>query len=1613
MSIGSIDNGIGYILRCGESKAVVYGANNANGVRTDFAALLAGKQSAEYSYVAVGRGLEADYEGVDATGKIVVVERGDSSFGEKQRIAAQHGAIACIIYNNAAGNIRAQITEEILIPTATTTQAEGAILVNGGGVVGFKADDIAYTMSYFSSMGALDDLSIGVDVLGVGGSIYSSVMARYMTVSELEKPYDYMSGTSMSSPNVSGVMVAILQHLNEEYPELTAAQMRILAQQLVMSTATILYDADDMPLTPRRQGAGLADLDAAISSTAALTVTGEEYAKMNLGSDKEKDGIYTLKFNLCNFGDDARSYNIKTITFTETAADGIIVEKAYKLNGTETITVKNGVLEGETLTVAADTTAEIKIIINIDQAGKAYMDETFENGIYVEGYVCFDALDEGGVDLSIPWIAFYGDWYALPIMDGNAYEEYQNSFMGLSTVKWVQTTYYMASGYINNLGTYFYNLKDGVEAPTLDETYFAISDKVGINRVYFGLLRNITSGSIYANDTLLGTVFADLTVPPLTRSYWYYGLGPTATYMTFADDVTSELLDIGNNQMFDFTISVTYADKVTETVTYPIFVDNEAPTLIDAQKRVQDGKTYIDLNVYDNHYLQAIMPFTINDNGDYVRLSAYSVPAYNFQRNANNQITIDVTEYEEYMINGRLALQLADYALNESMFVVNMDDELLQATSYVQDTVLHNVDNEIIDTDTTSYRDVTVNKHIKNALSDEFVIVDGVLIEYNGKGGDVVIPDEVVKIGSMVFAIDETIKTMRINEGCVEVSDSAFWRTYNMTEVYIPKTLEIIGNSNFSGCTALTKFNFENLCNIKTIGTSFFVGNPGFTEIVFPETAQPISLKEAFKVLPNLEKITFNCEFASLDAVVSICPDVKEVIFNKNINKIIGRVCTPCLKLEKVSFYGDIQQFGQDGSNLSIILSGGVPVLKEVYFYGDVGCIRGIAMSNCPVLDTVAFGGNIGPISNYTFGMSPCLRNGFTLLAGNDEYVQDENGLIWTKDYSRIIRPSDYQFKGTFVLPETVTTLEDNMFSHAYAATHSWATDCQIGNAGEFIGLASNAFTYLYTDERTEMTGIVLHSGITSFPIECFRDNINLTFEFPNVVDFGKMCMRNTGFTSLTFGDNVKTIGEQVFNYSRNLTEITFTNYTNVKFTKKDYMFAGLEKLEEMTVPDWMGGLVAGIFQDCTALKKVIVPFTTTTVPMNAFRNCVALTEIQGIEDATTTGVYAFSHCESMEYISLKKLKSVTARVFEYCYSLKEVPYGDEVTSISSNYAFTKCISLKEIYVPLKLTSVASIQSMFYACTGVEAFVVPEGHTTAAAVDGILYNKAITLMYSYPIAKKGTELVIPETVKTLSAKIFMDNPYLEKVTMNTVTFVGESAFEGSAVKEMIMPNVVSVDKSAFKNSQLAVMQADKLANIGYEAFRNSKLTDVVLSDNIIYVENLSFANCGELKTISISEKAAAFDFSSVFLCTYAVENINVDENNANFAMDNGLFMNKAKTLVYKCLSDEKEVVVTEGVKKICPEAFYGNTTIEKVVLPESLVAIGDRAFFGCTSLNTVVLKSEKAPMLECLDFEGHSMPYNQFVGWIDGELPELTVIHPNHITYWNYIWTTYFKNHMK
>ncbi|MDE7454410.1 MAG: S8 family serine peptidase, partial [Clostridia bacterium] len=399
MSVASI-SGVKTKYFVVNNEAEIYFTESSKGgtERNDFASeMLNGKSRAEFDYVVIpGLGSPSNYTGLDVKGKIAVVKRGNTTFEEKINLAESNGAVGVIIYNNISGTI-SMSAPKANIPSCSISMDFGKYFeAHTTGKIVLDSTYLAGPfISDFSSWGPLPNLEFKPDITAHGGDIYSAV----------RDGYDHYSGTSMASPNMAGATVLVRQYVKEKFPQLSAYEVTELTYRLLMSTATIAYNEEGNPYSPRKQGAGLADIGKSVNTNAYIYVEGQNKTKLSLGDDPTKSGVYTLTFNVSNISANSVSYRINPIVMTESLSSDnkTVAQKAYMLNDTGskiTVSGKGSALNGNVISISGYSTATVTVVLTLSDASKAYLDKTFANGMYVEGFVEFQSLNSDDINLN-------------------------------------------------------------------------------------------------------------------------------------------------------------------------------------------------------------------------------------------------------------------------------------------------------------------------------------------------------------------------------------------------------------------------------------------------------------------------------------------------------------------------------------------------------------------------------------------------------------------------------------------------------------------------------------------------------------------------------------------------------------------------------------------------------------------------------------------------------------------------------------------------------------------------------------------------------------------------------------------------------------------------------------------------------------------------------------------------------------------------------------------------------------------------------------------------------------------------------------------------------------
>lgn len=126
--------------------------------------------------------------------------------------------------------------------------------------------------------------------------------------------------------------------------------------------------------------------------------------------------------------------------------------------------------------------------------------------------------------------------------------------------------------------------------------------------------------------------------------------------------------------------------------------------------------------------------------------------------------------------------------------------------------------------------------------------------------------------------------------------------------------------------------------------------------------------------------------------------------------------------------------------------------------------------------------------------------------------------------------------------------------------------------------------------------------------------------------------------------------------------------------------------------------------------------------------------------------------------------------------------YHDTITSIIvedgvkniGECAFRQCSNAKTIQIPKSVTSIG--WCAFNNCARLEQFVVDANNIAYTALDGVLFNKAMTVLIKYPSGKLGDDYAVPDGVEEAESFEYAD--FTNITFPDSLTVLGGSAFSG-------------------------------------------------------------------------------------------------------------------------------------------------------------------------------------------------------------------------------------------
>ncbi len=1556
LSVASISGVKRSYLKYGETIMYFTESTGRGAKKKDFVNdILGSENERDFEYVTVpGVGRTADYSGLDVSGKIALIQRGQNSFEEKARIAKNKGAIGAIIYNNVSGDISMTVGGVGDFPVCSISQDNGKVLASSdSGKIKISKDQKAGPfMSDFSSWGPTPSLGIKPEITAHGGEILSAVPGQ---------SYDRLSGTSMASPNQAGVTALIRQYVKMTFPTLNAKEVTARVNQIMMSTTDIAHNMNGLPSAVRKQGAGLANLTKATTSKAYITTfkNGEvmDKAKLELGDDPSKTGVYTMKFAVNNFGPSALTYDVSAIVMTEGVSstltdrgDTTVTEEGYALSPSVTVTkVTNGVQNGNSVTVDGGKNAEVTLQVVLSDADKQYLDEKFSNGMYIEGFVMLKA--QNGIDLNVPFLAFYGDWTKAPMFDLDYFETNKDEIDdGLNAIDKTLPDAYATralggtySDYITYLGAYNYLQAPGSTKIAADRKYISLSNQNtgdsnstihSIYGVYAGMLRGAKLIVATITDSVTGEVIFEKEIWNQKKSYNYgSAIGPSSLDLDFSvadynlKNNTKYIVKLQGYLDYNFDredyetakkAGVEYnggglESNLRNTFEFPFVTDFQAPSITDCRFRseydnsMKKNRLYAEIDIYDNHYSSAAIVGYIGNNPDYTPNG--SEPRYtmdSFDRylttlysdfNSTYTMTYELTDYLEEIKtksynNRTFIVDVLDYAQNEAIYEIEIPDSVLGVNFADKDgnpiTELTLSPNEIYQPNTVvTPSDLWAESVNYSVQGDAVRIVNGKI--FAAKPGTAIVT--ATANGNSSVSAQLTVTVLKAGDPGYVSYDKPVADSFKLTEYYVNKVFYFSSND-------------ERGLNATTAGqTVKFTGN-SYNLSMYP--SESVTVKYA------------------IDAYF---PEDVTVEFRSGNSNIVT-----------VDEKGKITAVNEGNASVSVnvYLDG-----KSTYYSQNIS-INVKNPYNTNTLYLLRYTGNGGVVEIPSdLGVTEIYQYAF---CGYHSVPKDENDEISDEDpYNTKFAALGDDTITKIIIPEGVETIQLSAFQNLTALE-------EVVLPSTLKKIESEAFSGCKKLKKINL------ENVQFINMEAFKDCPLEEVNLAKIVAIGNDAFNNSALISLDLPKTAQSLGSGAFADNKQLASVTI-NADKVK-------------------------LGSGAFSGCLALNTISI--NASVIPESAFDGCSALTDVTLGDDVTSIGAFAFAGTQVSKFkLANARRSNFTAQTLpgtDYNYlTLKSnsevlvlvsplvtefMPIGSNIKEIGEG-AFSGNTSLTMV----GLSSVTVVNDYAFAgCTSLDSAKLQLGNITVIGnyaffqCEKLLsapYISGVDQIGEYAFAFSGISTVNISNETTVGAYAFAACVNLTEVTVGSNSIIGDFAFmmpvtDGQLLKAL---NDGTYDYYIYvylSPSKLTDVTVGDNVVIGTGAFQYNMELSALTLGNGVEIGAYAFFNDIKLTAVDLSKVTyvGAFAFSGETIPVLIDAGGKGNQSDFVYVGDSGAYTTNLSEVD---LSSAKEIGAGAFAYMTSSGIFNFETSLTKVILGNDLKVIPEGAFYGCNELKEINL----------------------------------------------------------
>ena len=848
---------------------------------------------------------------------------------------------------------------------------------------------------------------------------------------------------------------------------------------------------------------------------------------------------------------------------------------------------------------------------------------------------------------------------------------------------------------------------------------------------------------------------------------------------------------------------------------------------------------------------------------------------------------------------------------------------------------------------------------------------------------------KVTAIAESAFSGNTTLESLKLPDELKTIGANAFKGCSGLKKVWLPANLTEIGQKAFDGCGNITyictKANTPLGINENVFSTykaTLYVpeGKIGTYEDAAIWTKFPIIREGYFVDALTKDKITYECfknadvdnattsailvKSATSTADVSIPASVELNSISYKVTSIAESAFNGNTKLESLTLSEDVKKIGSNAFK-------GCKNLKKMWLPSTLNEIDEAAFDGCDNVAYICLKNSTPPsVKDNSFSAYKA-----TLFVPNEASVGAyKNNAVWNqfstkkaglfvdtynKDnitYECVVNGEGESAVSIAVLLKSSTTTakptipESVVFNSVAYSVTSIADMAFMGNTKLVTLVIPKTITSIGEKAFNGCESLsVIESHLTS-PIDIKDRNVfsdysatlyipinnkvddykNNGWNFSNIFVGERKEETIDGYTYIYSTGDQKAVLNKATASSKDLTvrgsfKIGDATYSVTAIDKS--VFKGNKNIVSLTILDNVEVIRAGAFQNCTNLKKIVLPSTLKEIGDNAFDGC-----------------------ESIGYISTKGGTPSTLgnNVFATSIKATAILYVPTVGAISA-YKESGWKSYVDNILEGELKEVSANDLTYYCVAGPNIATLVKASTSKAEVtiEGTVKDGDTT----YKVTEIGSDA-------------FSGNSKLEKVTINDdISIIGKGAFKNCGnLNEVVIPaSVTAINDNAFNKCDRLVLVVSKMQKpcvVSDNVFPSvsaklnipsgtkelyvekgwDKYFSIILEGDVLEakVDSMTYLYVTGSKTATLI-KGTPKEKEVTIPTTVTINNVDYSVT----AIEESALANASSIEI---------LTISEGIETIGASAFKNCSNLKQLFLPSSIKKIGDNAFNGCKNL---------------------------------------------------------------